>query len=178
MAFRGGNKKLPEMGELNLAPIMNLMVTLIPMLLLSISFIELVLLETSLPVFSNNQQQLEEEINKKKEKPKLGLTIAITEEGFIIGGQGGLLRGLNQDPLIARRTGGEYDYVSLSDKLIDIKSKFPDEWSVIIVPDAEVKFDVIVSTMDASREHNVIDTSGKKARKLLFPNVVIGGGVM
>ena len=167
-------KGIPGMGDLNLAPIMNLMVTLIPMLLLSTAFLELVILETTLPVFSDNPQKQEQ----KLEKPKLGLTVVIKDEGFSIGGQGGMLKLADGRSTIAKLSDGAYDYLSLSNALFGIKEKYPDEWSVIIVPEYTTEFETIVLTMDSVREYIMFDDVGKARRKTMFPNVILGGGII
>ncbi|MBN1113724.1 MAG: biopolymer transporter ExbD [Oligoflexia bacterium] len=175
MIFNKRGKGIPEMGELNLAPIMNLMVTLIPILLLSASFFEIVLLDTSLPVFKDQEQQMQEE---DQEKPRLGLTVAIADEGFVVGGQGGLMEISQGNNIISKLGNGDLDYTTLSVKLYEIKQRFPDEWSVIIVPEKTTPFGDIVHTMDAVREFVIVDEAGMAIKKMMFPNVVIGGGIL
>ena len=170
MRYKDRRKGIPKMGDLNLAPMMNLMVTLIPLLLLSASFMELVVLNTSLPIYGS--------VGEPEEKPRLGLTIAITDRGFVIAGQGGLLKVEEKDNIIGRTPRGDYDYITLSEKLFEIKNSFPDEQSVIIVPEAGTKFEAIISTMDASREYMVVEPEGVMKRKIMFPNVVLGGGIL
>lgn len=167
-------KLIPEIGDLNLAPIMNLMVTLIPMLLLSAAFLELVVLETSLPVYNQSAQEQEQKI----EKPKLGLTVVIKDEGFSIGGQGGMLKLEDGSSTISKLSDGTYDFLSLSRALFSIKEKYPDEWSVIIVPEYTTSFDVIISTMDSTREYTLFSETGQALHKTMFPNVILGGGVI
>lgn len=166
-------KPMSSMPDLNLAPIMNLMVVLIPMLLLSVSFIEIVILETTLPVYSDYKEQIEQ----KAEKPKLGLSIVIKDDGFTIAGQGGIMKQEDGSSNIPRLSDRTYDYLTLSNVLLKIKEQYPDEWSVIIVPEFNTKFDIIISTMDAAREYVYPDDSADKA-KIMFPNVVIGGGII
>lgn len=169
------NRKIQaSMPDLNLAPIMNLMVVLIPMLLLSVSFIEIVILETTLPVYSDYKQQIEEQ---KAEKPKLGLSIVIKDDGFTLAGQGGILKQADGSSNIPKLSDGTYDYLTLSNVLLKIKEEYPDEWSVILVPEYDTKFEIIVLTMDAAREYVFPDASTEKT-KTMFPNVVIGGGII
>jgi len=69
-----------------------------------------------------------------------------------------------------------YDYKQLTERLVIIKDRFEDEENVILVPDASVKYEVIVFTMDATRE-NQEDKDEKEKPRLLFPYVVLAGGV-
>jgi hypothetical protein len=73
----------------------------------------------------------------------------------------------------------DYDWDKLTAKLNLIKDEYPDEEdaNVILVPDNQIHYEVIVQTMDASREDPTKPGGDGKAR-LLFPNVVIAGGAM
>lgn len=169
----GNNKKIPEFKNLNLTPLLDFVVAVIPVLLLSVNFLEYVVLDTSLPVYSDEVIEI-----RKEDQPKLGLSVAITEEGFIIAGQGGLLSQGEKGTLIKRTTNGLYDYTELGNRLLDIKSNYPDEWSIIIIPEASTRFEDIVTTMDISREHLATNADGLLTRKVMFPNIVLGGGVL
>lgn len=168
-------KKVPTLKNVNLVPLLDFIVAVIPVLLLSVSFTEYVILEASLPVFADEENvvQTEDQGNDKK----LGLTIAITEDGFVLGGTGGLLTVEGSGTLIKKKN-NLYDYESLNKKLYEVKTNYPNEWSIIIVPDSDTKFEDIILTMDASREKMEIDKEGRMKRKTMFPHVVLGGGVM
>jgi biopolymer transport protein ExbD len=170
-----GRKRVPEFRNLNLVPLLDFIVAVIPVLLLSVNFLEYVVLDTSLPAYSEDAYV---ETSGKDEQPKIGLSIAITEQGFVIAGQGGLLNTNGKSPLISRMSDGSYDYATLGDRLFEIKNNYPDEWSVIIIPESTTRFDDIVGTMDAARERLSIDHDGKAARKTMFPNIVLGGGIL
>ena len=172
----GDRKKIPPLKNLNLTPLLDFVVAVIPVLLLSVNFMEYVILDTSLPVYSDDPTA--ESSADKDKQPKLGLSIAITEEGFVIAGQGGILNADGKGTLIKKMTDGSYDYMDLGNKLLDIKNKYPDEWSVIIIPEATTRFEDIVATMDASRERLAKTTKGRNTRRVMFPNVVLGGGVL
>jgi hypothetical protein len=146
----------------------------IPVLLLSISFIEYVSLDASLPAFVGS----EDKNGLIKNEKKLGLTVAITDNGFVIGGQGGLLKVSGGETVIRKTSDGDYDYLSLSKKMLEIKKSFADEWTVIIVPESDTKFETLVNTMDATREYVFVGPSGKMGKQTMFPNVVLGGGIL
>jgi biopolymer transport protein TolR len=164
---------------IQITSMIDMLTILIAYLLVSVSVasVNLALLDANLPAFSNQQEQQQEE--KKDEKPKLGLTVVITEQGFVLGGQGGLLGSEGETPSIPKLANGKYDYEVLGVKLYEIKQKFPDEWSVILVPSQDTVYDVVIQTMDALREYIVIDVQTKvKTRKVLFPNIALGGGIL
>ena len=168
-------KKIPAFRNLNLTPLLDFVVAVIPVLLLSVNFLEYVVLDTSLPIYSDDPNV---ETAAKDKQPKLGLSVAITEEGFVIAGQGGVLNADGKGTLIRKTIGGTYDYLELSNKLLEIKNSYPDEWSVIIIPEGTTKFEDIIATMDASRERLSASTKGSSTRRVMFPNVVLGGGVL
>ena len=167
-------KRIPSFNNVNLVPLLDFVVAVIPVLLLSISFIEYVSLDASLPAFVSQDGSRD----TIKNEEKLGLTVAITEQGFVVGGQGGLLKVDGGETIIKINTDGTYDYAALSKKMMEIKKKFSKEWTVIIVPESDTKFETLVSTMDASREYVVVDASGKVQKTILFPDVVLGGGII
>ena len=167
-------KRIASFSNVNLVPLLDFVVAVIPVLLLSVSFIEYVSLDASLPAFVNPEES--KDVIKNEEK--LGLTVAITEQGFVVGGQGGLLKVDGGETIIKRNADGTYDYAALSKKMMEIKKKFSKEWTVIIVPESDTKFETLVSTMDASREYVVVDASGKMQKTILFPDVVLGGGII
>lgn len=165
-------KKLQtEAEELNLAPIMNLMVTLIPMLLLSVSFVQLVVLNTTLPAYSSSTSSISSSNNKK-----LHLTVVITEEGLTVGGAGGIMgEGDSTIPILDDKS---YDTRRLSEILQKIKLAYPEEWDISVVPEITTKYGTIVQIMDTVREYKEISTDGRAQRHLLFPNIAIGGGII
>ena len=170
--MRNRKKLKAEAEDLNLAPIMNLMVTLIPMLLLSISFVKLAVLNTNLPVYSNASTNELSNVNNKK----LNLTVAITEEGLTVGGSGGIIGDGNSS--IPKLEDGTYDIHALSDILQKIKENYPSEYSITVVPEITTKYATIVEVMDTVREYRIVSTEGKMQTHLLFPNIAIGGGII
>ena len=56
-----------------------------------------------------------------------------------------------------------------------IKDEYPDEENVILVPDGHIKYEVLVKTMDSSRDDPAKPGADGNSR-LLFPFVVIAGG--
>jgi biopolymer transport protein ExbD len=167
-------KRIQSFNNVNLTPLLDFIVAVIPVLLLSVSFIEYVSLDASLPTFANMEDSKEALSNKER----LGLTVAITDDGFVVGGQGGLLKVNGGETVIKRKSGGEYDYLALSKKMLEIKRNFSKEWTIIIVPQSDTKFDTLVSTMDATREYIVVDQSGRIQKQIMFPDVVLGGGII
>lgn len=157
--------------NLNLIPIMNLVLMLIPAILITASFVEITVINVSAPQIGGGAPVEQE----KPEKPPLNLTIVLTDQGFTIAGSGGVLGQEAADPNAAKgptipKTGdGKYDWESLTKKLVEIKDAFPEETKVIINAEPDIKYEFLVGTMDAARE--------TKDRRELFPDVVLSAGI-
>ncbi len=176
--------------EPNLIPIMNLMVILIPMLLLNYHFITLAMLNTSLPASGEGAAENQQK-KKKEEKPRLNLTISITDKGFIIAGAGGVLV-KGKGPTIPLKTTDpnvpqwkRYNYKALNEELIKIKKKYPYEQDAIIAAEPNIKYQTIISTMDATRKvmsdkpTEDLNGDGKIDSRdlILFPGINLSPGI-
>lgn len=173
MAFHVSKRKLKpkeeeEAGELNIVPYLDILMNLIIFMLLSMSGLATFgILNVSAPSYGGGGG------GDPNEKPPLLLTVAIAKNGYYIAATGGVLPGIDQTggaaegapPTIAKKGDGTYDYAALNNKMKDIKGSFPDESKVIIAAEADTQYEVLVATMDSTRE--TLD------RKLLFPDVTL-----
>lgn len=160
--------------ELDLVPIMNMVTILIPFLLLSVQFVSIAVIDSTLPAIGKPTEAQEEEPEEK-----LNLSVLITSKGFTIAGANAVL-GEGDGPTIPCLRDGcpgveAYDTETLTRKLGEIKDQYEKEENVIIVPEANIPYDVLIATMDASREDENTKVDDKP--RLLFPFVVIAGGV-
>lgn len=168
--------------ELDLVPIMNMVTILIPFLLLSAQFVSLAVIDSTLPAIGKPTETTQQE-----EEEKLNLSIAITGTGFSILGASGVLGNPEGEgatiPCLRDGCPGAdaYDVKRLTEMLGQIKDEFPKEENVIIIPEGRVPYEVLVATMDASREDpdTKVRVEGREGDvpKPLFPYVVIAGGV-
>lgn len=83
-----GSRFEDEEVELNLAPIMNLVMILIPLLLLSVVFEQMGVINVSAPKLAVGPENPD---TTPPEKPPLQLTVAISFTGFTIAGEGSVL---------------------------------------------------------------------------------------
>lgn len=182
MAFRPSlrsSRTFAEQVEINLFPVMNLMVVLIPLLLSTVTFVRIGVIQLDLPpaplVQGPGASGMPTEMART-----LDLAVSITEQGFYISSALGVLRGEGGGPSIAkmlREDGSQvYDYERLSSVLLEIKSrargKFADDERIIINADPGVRYQVVVSTMDAARSCQV---EGRTVS--LFPQVALAAGI-
>ena len=172
--------KVHEEG-LNLVPIMNLVSILIPFLLMAAQFVTLAVIDSTLPAIGPPQ-----EVETPPDKPPLMLSVAVTNEGFTVMGADAVLNPQGAPPSADAgptvpcqerpcQTPQSYDYKALTDLLNQIKDEYPDDETVILVPESRIPYEGLVLVMGATREDgDKKDDKGKS--RLLFPNVVIAGG--
>jgi biopolymer transport protein TolR len=133
----------PEQSGLNLAPILNLVMILIPLLLISIEFEQLGVINVNVPRFVN--------VTPGPEVESLALTVAITHAGFILATKGEKL------PLIPRKTAGgpaepsRYDFEALYVKLAALKQTQPSETTLSLSADPDIPYEMVIETMDNVR---------------------------
>lgn len=175
MAFYFSKRKLrpkeeEEAGELNIVPYLDILMNLIIFMLLSMTGLATFgILNVNAPNYGGPSAGA----GDNQDKPLL-LTVAIAKDGFYVAATGGVLPGQTEPttavpgqgaPTVAKK-GADYDYAGLTEKMKEIKTAFPAETKVIIAGEVDTTYEVLVGTMDATRE-----TSD---RKLLFPDVTLG----
>lgn len=127
------------------------------------------------------------------EHPPLNLSVAITDQGLNIHGGSRILDHEPEDgPMLPcpdrACTGADsYDWAGLSDMLGRVKADYPDEVGLIVVPEAEVDWQVLIRTIDTARwaplpppppEGTAAHAEWRKARSRLFDRPVVAGGAM
>ncbi|MDZ4677544.1 MAG: biopolymer transporter ExbD [Oligoflexia bacterium] len=156
--------------ELNLAPMMDMFVSIIPFMMLSVSFMQIMLIDVPLPVpvsqaLADDRAQTKREVAISiKMENKLGFAIDVKDE-----------RGRNTR-LSVGKIGSDFDYVGLHKKLVEVKQRFPKVFRVELNPDDSVDYKSIVQAMDASRSIEKNDPKimiDKTESPLLFPDVIL-----
>lgn len=143
--MRARGRRVVEQAELDVIPIMSLIVHLIPMLLLSVRFLNLAQLESGGPLLPSREAPDRDALATQERKI---VSVRITEQGFVVGGDG------SADPRIPCRgacTPETYDYASLTRAMAAAKRIHPTESRVVLAPDPVVPYDVLIRVMDATR---------------------------
>jgi biopolymer transport protein ExbD len=164
MARKPSSKKKfdGEIEDLNLVPIMNLVVCLIPIVLLGATLVKIGVINVNAPKFGMGQSAPSDD-----EKKPLNLTVAVGEDGFRITASGADINAalglatadptaVADNPAAAAgpflpKKGDEYDYVELYNKLVAIKDKFPEESIINLTADARIQFKIMIQVMDVLR---------------------------
>ncbi|MCK6621510.1 MAG: biopolymer transporter ExbD [Calditrichaceae bacterium] len=179
MAFKPSQRSHTKIREipLDIRPVMNLMVCLIPILLYSAEFVKLSIRELNLPPAGTSDRGNQNNPLTEQEK-RFQLTVIISKRGFYIGNRAGYLTGeanTQAEPAIPAMEGGNYDFERLRQQLIEIKEKikdqgFVDENSIIISAEADIEYKHIIRLMD----YITIYTDAQGNEKELFPQINIG----
>ena len=156
-------------GELNIIPYLDILMNLIIFMLLSMTGLATFgILNVNAPSYGGAG------LGNPDEKPPLLLTVAISDKGFYVAATGAVLPGQTEPsagavgegaPTIPKKPDGTYDYGALTEKMKEVKTAFPAETKVILAAESLTTYEVIVGTMDATRE--------TADRKLLFPDVTL-----
>lgn len=160
MAYRPSKRRRQSAaeGDLNLTPIMNIFIIIIPFLLLTAVFVKTAVIDIYLP------QEAQGGGGGGSSEQRL-LAIKVTKSGFELGGLGpGIKVPLKDD---------KYDFSGLTEELVRLKDRYPSQEEVILLFDQETAYDLVVKVMDAARETTVLKDEVRK-RRLLFPAVSLG----
>lgn len=128
--------------EINITPVMNLFVSLIPFLLISAVFVQINIIETNAP--------------SRVSRPAAGVetslaVVVITQEGFTVSGSGPIMRGAQTKVEIPKRNSKNYNFGALTQTLMELKKNDPKANDLLIMTDADVEYGLIIDTMDAAR---------------------------
>ncbi|MBX9768575.1 MAG: biopolymer transporter ExbD [Bdellovibrionales bacterium] len=171
---RGWRRDAESTFELNLAPLLDMTVVLIPALLLASVFVKITVVESPLPQPSTQTQPADQkkdaEVSLKVEmSAKGGHKLTIQEK------TGNTIKDF---PLI----NGKLDFEGLYAELYKTKQRYPSVFKIELMPNTDVAFNDIILTMDAVRNRKMKDepiewTDPKTGQLLkldqLFPDVVL-----
>jgi biopolymer transport protein ExbD len=156
---RAGRRHNEETAELNITAFMNLMVILVPFLLMTAVFSRLAIIELNLPGSSSepaNQQDL-----------TFQLEVTVRKDQIEVGDR-------NQGRFgVYKNSEDGYDFDALSEKLSDIKKRYPQKTDVAILLESDIAYDTLVQVMDRVRIAQKVE-NGTIVRSELFPDISIG----
>jgi len=162
-SFIKKRQKISEDTEIDMVPVMNMFLVLIPFLLSSASFFDINAIHTSVPV-SQNQGQVD---SKTQEIPKTIIpVIEVKENGITMYALSDQVATevLNKWDMSFSKQGELYPLSEMIPYLEEMKSSFPKSDTMLIIPDENITYETIINTMDIARN---------SADKKLFPNVVL-----
>jgi len=162
--------------DLNLAPILDIIVSIVPLLLLSIAFVQVKMIDTSVP------QVVAEAVQRANDKSDTTVTLVISKlKGFTFE----VLKAGKKTPLEVPNKNGGWDMDALQAVAFSVKQQSPEVFRVDLAPDADVNLNELVVVMDKlrrspdSKKTAFVDpASGTKLEtELMFPNVLFANVV-
>lgn len=163
--------------DLDLAPLLSVMVKLVPVMLLASSFVQMSIVETELP------QAVQEAIKDQDITSKTSISIAIKSNKNVeihVNDNG------NDKVVTIAQSKDEIDFEKVNLQLTEVKRNYPQIFKIDINPDAHISYSEIVKLIDEarkSRDHNmrfnIFDKKQNKevATDYMFPEVVFGNAL-
>jgi biopolymer transport protein ExbD len=138
--------------DLDVTPMMNVMLVLIPFLVSMAVFTNIAVIDFSLPPASGPGG-----VADTTESKELDISIVITGQGFRIVGSGKKLD-------LVPQYQGQFQWEILRAMLKEVKFQYPSQKSVILVLDGNVLYDDVIHFMDICRESQ-------------FPDIALSGEI-
>lgn len=157
--------------DLNLAPILDIIVSIVPLLLLSIAFVQVKMIDTSVP------QVVAEAIKRAEEKSTATVNLKISKDrGFIFE----VTKEGKTTPVNVPNKGSDWDMEALHAAAFGIKEKNPEVFRLDMSPASNVNLAELVVVMDKLRRtpdaKKVAFTdpgSGQRVEtELMFPEIL------
>jgi biopolymer transport protein ExbD len=161
---RGGRRQNDDTAELNITAFMNLMVILVPFLLITAVFSRLAILELNLPGSSTEPVEPQDQVFQ--------LEVIVRSDKIEVADR-------NQGLLGSYPNGVDgYDFDAVSEKLAQLKKRYPDKTDASILLEQEIAYDTLVQIMDTVRLSVDIESDEDDEQTLvrsdLFPDISIG----
>lgn len=135
-----------EEDNLNITPVMNVFLILVPFMLLTAVFVRISILEFSLPTSTEAGEAQQSQTN-------LVVTIlAISEKGFELKTKGMKIA-------FIEKTADNFDFQTLVEKLQKVKETHTQTEDIILAPQVSIKYDTIIKVMDRCRENGFLNIS-------------------
>lgn len=162
---RKKSKFVEQVEDINLVPIMNLVLCLIPLVLFKTQLVKIGMVNVSAPKVGPASSQKQEE--DKDTKP-LGLTVALSKDGFLLKATGADLSAYFNEgdatgvkiPMKAEQYSNKngdvekvttYDYIELYKKLLKLRESYEDDKLLTLTAEPELEFKYLIRTMDVVR---------------------------
>ena len=127
---RGGNTY-----EIDVTTFLNLMVVLVPFLLITAVFSRLTIVELNLPSGPGSSGESQDGFQ---------VEVIVRDEGIEIGNGTAIIAAIPKKE-------DEYDFVSLSDLMIELKRGYPDHEEASVLMEPHIPYDYLIQTMDTVR---------------------------
>lgn len=156
-----------EEPDLNMIPIMNLFMVLIPFLLTSVSFYQIKAINTSIPLHAESSSKMIE----SDDKLKVTVVLEIKANQIRISTLSDTPNDLqlsDKETVLPKEKGAGISVAAVAEHLKKLKIHYPASDTMILIPDNQVTYREIIQAMDCARMYQ---------SQVLFPNVVLSGSL-
>ncbi|PIE15101.1 MAG: hypothetical protein CSA66_08220 [Proteobacteria bacterium] len=160
---------MDEAAEPNLIPVMNLMMTLIPLLLLGANFFHMAVIPTS------TSQLTPADTDVPKTPTQVSMSLMIDPEGFRLTAAS---TSLDEEALAdlgatLPKRAGAWDLDGLAAHLTRIKQAYPASNTILLFPHDDLGYQELVAVLDRTRERRIpVPGKAEPKREPLFPVTV------
>lgn len=152
-----------EETDLDITPFMNLMIVLVPVLLMSMVFNHITILQLNLPDLTGSVTQ-SAETNRQ-------LEVVLRKSGIeVYYPSGVLIKTIEPKPT---DDGEKPDFETLSLVLREVKKQLKDKSDILLLSEADVDYQSLVSTMDTARSFTTV-VAASSVQVELFPEISLG----
>jgi biopolymer transport protein ExbD len=151
---------------MDMVPIMNMFLVLIPFLLMSASFFHIKAINTSVPVLAETDQGAH-----RNNSVKVTGIVEIKSDRIVLStlSDSAAEQELSKwDRQITRNQNDSYPFDLMTEHLRQIKEKYPASDTLILIPHEDILYETIIQAMDVARHSK---------DQPLFQNVVLSGKV-
>lgn len=152
-----------DQAELEITSFMNLMIVLVPVLLLSMTFTQITVLDVKLPELTGGPAV--------SETSQSELEIRIEEGGFKVFYPENVL--IKDIPVKDSPNGKHYDYLQLSQVMQEVKRQLNDKRDILLLSDPNIDYQNLVFTMDAVKSYKSV-VAASLVEIELFPEISLG----
>lgn len=166
MAFDRWKDASEDAQDLNVIPVMNLFMVLIPFLLLGATFFHIGVIPTSTPTLSPSESDV------PKTPKTVAVNLEVTEDLIRISAASVSLTPDELDELAGEwpKKSGKYQVDALQQALVDIKNQYPESNTITVLPHEELNYQDLVGILDKTRNRERgTDADGEPVFEELFP---------
>jgi len=167
--FKRFHKAVEETGDLDLIPVMNLFMVLIPFLLMGAAFYHIGVIPSSLPTHTPDESDV------PRTPTTVTVNLVITPDALTLTASSTSLSEEQLNALGATwpMQDGVPDTDRMQSQLQSIKERYPESNTVIVLPHPDLGYQNLVHVLDAAREYRSgHDANGDPTYTDLFPVVV------
>ena len=150
-------RKAHEEREVDLAALVDILGNMLFFLLATVSFLQLKTLNASVPALSTGPVSTGRSVDVTVEVKASGLVLKATGEPADTS-----QKAISVQLDIARLSDGKLDTKTFTEELWKIKKVAPETKNIMVFPEQTIKFDDVVTTMDAAREMPSLVDPNKK----------------